>query len=66
MDESVVAAMDTMLPPGADPLHVSVACEAVIAWAHARQQKPSSKSMNSPPEFFDTTGALVDWTWPKP
>jgi hypothetical protein len=60
MNDSVVAAMDTMLLPGADPLRVSVACEAVIAWAHARQLEAIHEVDEQSPEFFDNTGVLVE------
>ncbi|MGV1038027.1 MAG: DUF222 domain-containing protein, partial [Candidatus Nanopelagicales bacterium] len=60
MNESVVAAMEVMLRPGADPLAVSVACEAVIGWAHSRQLDAIHQVAEESPEFFDPTGALVD------
>ena len=37
MEESVVGAVEVLLLPGADPLAVAAASEAVIAWARACQ-----------------------------
>ena len=55
----MVAAMDTMLLPGADPLRVSAACEAVIAWAcPATGSHPRSRRTVT--RFFDNTGVLVE------
>ena len=49
-----------MLLPGADPLRVSAACEAVIAWAHARQLEAIHAVDEQSPEFFDNTGVLAN------
>ena len=49
-----------MLLPGADPLAVAAASEAVIAWAHACQLEALHQVACEQPALLDPTGALVD------
>ena len=60
MEESVNAAVEVLLLPGADPLEVAAASETVIAWAHARQLEALHQVACEQPEVIDPTGALVD------
>ena len=56
----MVAAVEVMLLPGADPVAVAVAAETVIAWAHARQLEAMDQVAAEQPAFLDPTGRLVD------
>lgn len=60
MDQQISQAWTLLAEAGADPLEVALACESIVAFAHARQLDAMLEVSEQNPPGFDPTGKLCD------